>query len=102
MHFRLRSIAILSFFLASCLLVGTRTAGAETATATINSISASGVGGPLGTVTFADSSGGSGDHAQALRIAAWRARVSYSRERRLRPRNESGQTGRRFRRRRPL
>jgi superoxide dismutase, Cu-Zn family len=58
MHFRLRSIAILSFFLASFLLVGTRTSGAETATATINSISASGVGGPLGTVTFMDSAGG--------------------------------------------
>ena len=58
MHLRLGSIAILSFFVASFLLVGTRTAGAETATATINSISASGVGGPLGTVTFADSSGG--------------------------------------------
>ena len=58
MHFRLRLIAILSFFLASFLLVGTRTAGAETATATINSISASGVGGSLGTVTFTDSAGG--------------------------------------------
>jgi len=58
MHLRLRSIATLSFFLASFLLVGTRTAGAETATATINSISASGIGGPLGTVTFTDSARG--------------------------------------------
>jgi superoxide dismutase, Cu-Zn family len=58
MHFRLRSIAILSFFLASFLLVGTRSAGAGTATATVNSISAAGVGASLGTVTFADTPGG--------------------------------------------
>jgi superoxide dismutase, Cu-Zn family len=43
---------------ASFLLVGTRIAGAATATATINSISATGVGGPLGTVTFTDSPDG--------------------------------------------
>ena len=54
MHLRLSSIAMLSFFVANFLLVGTRTAGASTATATINSISANGVGGPLGTVTFTD------------------------------------------------
>jgi hypothetical protein len=48
MQFRFRSIAILSLFVANFLLVGTHTAGAATATATINSISASGVGGPLG------------------------------------------------------
>ena len=58
MQVRLRSIAILSFFVANLLLVGTRTAGAATATATINSISATGVGGPLGTVTFMDSARG--------------------------------------------
>src|SRR6266851_6569659 len=55
MHFRLKSIAILSLFVAGLLLVGTRSVGAATATATINSISATGVGGPLGTVTFTDS-----------------------------------------------
>jgi len=54
MQFRLRSIATLSLFAASILLVGTRTARAATATATINAISATGVG-PLGTVTFMDS-----------------------------------------------
>src|ERR1035437_3840460 len=58
MQFRLRSIATLSLFAASILLVGTRTAGAATATATINAISATGVGGPLGTVTFMDSTQG--------------------------------------------
>ena len=58
MQFRLRSIAILSLFVANFLLVGTRTAGAATATATINSIRATGVGAPLGTVTFTDSAGG--------------------------------------------
>jgi Cu-Zn family superoxide dismutase len=39
-------------------LVGTRTVGAATARATINSISATGVGKPLGTVTFRDSAQG--------------------------------------------
>ena len=58
MQFRLRSIAILSLFVANFLLIGTRTAGAATATATVNSISATGVGGPLGTVTFTDSAQG--------------------------------------------
>ena len=52
MQFRLRSIAILSLFAASFLLVGTPTAGAATATATVNSVSTTGVGGSLGTVTF--------------------------------------------------
>jgi hypothetical protein len=56
----LRSIAILSLFAASFLLVGTRTAGAASATATINSISATGVDGVLGTVTFMDSAQGLG------------------------------------------
>jgi hypothetical protein len=55
MRFRLSSIAILSLFVTSFLLVGTRTAGAATATATINWISATSVGGPLGTLTFMDS-----------------------------------------------
>jgi len=58
MHFRLKSNAILSLFVASLLLVGTRPAGAATATATISSISATGVGGPLGTVSFMDSTQG--------------------------------------------
>ena len=50
--------AILSLFAASSILVGARAATAATATATINSISATGVGGPLGTVTFTDSAQG--------------------------------------------
>jgi Cu/Zn superoxide dismutase len=54
MQFRVSSITILSLLVASFLLVGTRIAGAATATATINSISATGVGGPLGTLTFTD------------------------------------------------
>ena len=58
MQFRLRSMEILSLFVVGVLLVGTRAAGAATATATINSISATGVGGPLGTVTFMDSAQG--------------------------------------------
>ena len=49
--------AILSMFVASFLLAGTPAAGA-TATATINSISATGVGAPLGTVIFTDSATG--------------------------------------------
>jgi Cu-Zn family superoxide dismutase len=58
MQSRLRSIAIVSLFAASFLLVGTHTAGAASATATINSISATGVGGVLGTMTFMDSAQG--------------------------------------------
>jgi superoxide dismutase, Cu-Zn family len=58
MQFHLRSIAILSLFAVSILLVGTRSAGAATATATINSISATGVGESLGTVTFMDTAQG--------------------------------------------
>jgi len=58
MQFRLSSIAMLSLFVAGLLLVGARPAGAATATVTINSISATGVGGPLGTVTFMDSAQG--------------------------------------------
>jgi Cu-Zn family superoxide dismutase len=45
-------------FVAGLHLVGTRTAGAATATATINSVTATGVGAPLGTVTFMDSAQG--------------------------------------------
>ena len=55
---RLSSIAILSLVVTSCLLVGTRSVGAATAQATINSISATGGGRPLGTVTFVDSAQG--------------------------------------------
>jgi Cu-Zn family superoxide dismutase len=58
MHFRLRSIVVGSLLVAGLLLVGTRPASAATATATVNSISASGVGEPLGTVTFVDSGEG--------------------------------------------
>ena len=54
----LNSIAILSLFTAISFVIGTRTAGAATATATINSITPTGVGGSLGTVTFADSDKG--------------------------------------------
>jgi Cu-Zn family superoxide dismutase len=57
---RLRSslIAIIGLFVADSLLIGTPLADEATATATINSISASGVGARLGTVTFTDSAGG--------------------------------------------
>lgn len=58
MQFRLRSIAILGLFVASFLLIRTHTACAATATATINSISATGIGASLGTVTFMDSAHG--------------------------------------------
>jgi Cu-Zn family superoxide dismutase len=58
MQSRFKSIAILGLFVTSFLLVGTHTAGAATATATISSISAAGVGGPLGTVTLMDSAQG--------------------------------------------
>jgi Cu/Zn superoxide dismutase len=58
MQLHLRSIAILSLVAAGILLVGTHTAGAATSTATINSISATGVGESLGTVTFMDTAQG--------------------------------------------
>jgi superoxide dismutase, Cu-Zn family len=58
MQFHLRSIGILSLLVASIFLVGTGTAGAETATATINSISATGIGESLGTVIFMDTAQG--------------------------------------------
>jgi Cu-Zn family superoxide dismutase len=49
--------AILGMFVASFPLAGTP-AAAATATATINSITATGVGAPLGTVSFTDSATG--------------------------------------------
>jgi superoxide dismutase, Cu-Zn family len=58
MQFRLSSIAILNLLVASFLLVGTRIAGAAMAMASIDSISATGVGESLGTVTFTDSPDG--------------------------------------------
>jgi hypothetical protein len=58
LQFRLSSVAMLSFFVVGLLLVGTCSAGTPTATATINSISASAIGGPLGTVTLRDSAEG--------------------------------------------
>jgi superoxide dismutase, Cu-Zn family len=58
MQFHLRSVAVLSLFAASFLLVSTRTASAATATAIVDSIDATGVGAPLGTVTFTDSAQG--------------------------------------------
>jgi Cu-Zn family superoxide dismutase len=58
MQFHLRSIAIRSLFVASLLLLETRAAGAVTATATINSISATAIGEALGTVTFTDTAQG--------------------------------------------
>ncbi len=58
MQFRLSSIAILSLFVAGIILVGSQNAGAATASATINSVSATGVGAQLGTVAFSDSADG--------------------------------------------
>jgi len=58
MQFHLRSIAILSLFVASLLLIRTRAASAATATAPINSISATGIGESLGTATFMDTAQG--------------------------------------------
>ena len=57
---RLRSdlIAIVSFLMAGFLLVATGRAASATAEATVNSISAAGVGARLGTVTFTDTAGG--------------------------------------------
>ncbi|MGA2410636.1 MAG: superoxide dismutase [Cu-Zn] SodC [Candidatus Binataceae bacterium] len=58
MQSRLISIAILSLLVTSLPLVWTQSADAATATATVNSISAAGIGRPLGTVTFTDSAEG--------------------------------------------
>ena len=44
--------------MSNLLLIGTRTAGAATVTATINSIRATGIGKPLGTAPFIDSAQG--------------------------------------------
>jgi superoxide dismutase, Cu-Zn family len=57
---RLRStlVVIVTTWMAGFLLAGTQTADAATAVATVNSISAAGVDGPLGTVTFTDTAGG--------------------------------------------
>jgi len=57
-EFRLNSLAILSLLVTTFLLIGIRAADAVTATATVNSISASGIGQPLGTVTLVDSAQG--------------------------------------------
>lgn len=58
MRLRLSLIAILSLLVASSFLPAAQAADPATATATINSISAKGVGASLGTVTFTDSAGG--------------------------------------------
>jgi superoxide dismutase, Cu-Zn family len=55
---RLISIVIVNVLVTNFLLVGTRIVVAATATATVNSISATGIGPSLGTVTFADSAQG--------------------------------------------
>jgi Cu-Zn family superoxide dismutase len=57
---RLRSnlIVVISFLMAGFLLAATGRAAAATAEATVNSISAAGVGTRLGTVTFSDTAGG--------------------------------------------
>jgi superoxide dismutase, Cu-Zn family len=58
MQFRLSSTTTLRLVLASFLFVGTPPASGASATATINSINATGVGSPLGTVSFVDSPDG--------------------------------------------
>ena len=58
MRIRLRTITILGVLAAAVLLIGTRAANAATAAAIVNSISATGVGASIGTVTFDDSVGG--------------------------------------------
>jgi Cu-Zn family superoxide dismutase len=50
--------AVWNLFMVSLLLIGIRTAGAATAAATVNSISATGVGPALGGVSFEDSAPG--------------------------------------------
>jgi Cu-Zn family superoxide dismutase len=50
--------AVLSLLVTSFIFTGIRIADAATATATINSISASGIGAPLGTASFEDSAAG--------------------------------------------
>src|SRR5260370_32256429 len=58
MLFAVKSSAWLVWLGAALLLFPPPTAGAKTAAATISSISATGVGGPLGTVSFMDSTHG--------------------------------------------
>jgi len=58
MNLRPTLITILSLLLVGLQFVETGSARAATAVATINSISANGVGGPLGTVIFTDSAQG--------------------------------------------
>jgi Cu-Zn family superoxide dismutase len=58
MQLRLTLIGILSLFVTGSVSPATRAADAATATATINSISPTGVGASLGTVTFTDSAKG--------------------------------------------
>jgi hypothetical protein len=90
---RLSLNAILSLFVASFLLAASP-ATAATVTATINSISATGVGATLGDGDLCGQYHRLGDHTQAFRAAARGARVSYSRKRWLRVWGESRQTGR--------
>jgi Cu-Zn family superoxide dismutase len=58
MDYRQISISVVSALVTSFLLVGMRTANAATATATVNSITAKGIGSPLGSVTFTDTAQG--------------------------------------------
>jgi len=58
MDYRLISISVMTALVTSFLLAGVRTANAATAAATVNSITAKGIGAPLGTVTFTDTAQG--------------------------------------------
>ena len=58
MRFRSSSIAVVNALLISFVFVWTWTADAATAIATVNSISATGIGKSVGTVTFADGAQG--------------------------------------------
>jgi superoxide dismutase, Cu-Zn family len=58
MQLRLTIFAVLSLFVAGTVLAAKGAADATTATATINSITANGVGASIGTVTFADTASG--------------------------------------------
>jgi superoxide dismutase, Cu-Zn family len=58
LKFRLLLIASLSVLATGFMLIGTLPADAATATATVNSISAAGIGPSLGTVTFTDGAQG--------------------------------------------
>ena len=63
---------------AGAILIGTHLAGTPTATATIKSISATGVDGPLGTVSFMDSAKGMVITPRLSGLPPRSARVSYS------------------------